>query len=246
MKLSALAIFMIVATVMLSGCTKESPAPLVDNRNGFYGRAGSAAPALSAARATPVAGNAELQVASVTTRELAPPAASASGNGLNRPRAAATETAQQTSMPANAPFHPGSAPLQDSAAHQAWEWPVRGQIRQNFGAQERGTVNDGVVIAAPLGAAVHAAQSGEVAYAGHEVRNFGNMIIIRHANGMLSAYSNLQDFTVTKGQQVRAGQVIAHVGQSGNAKSPQLHFALRDGDHAVDPLSRLPAAQAAL
>jgi murein DD-endopeptidase MepM/ murein hydrolase activator NlpD len=126
-------------------------------------------------------------------------------------------------------------------------WPVRGHIVESYGAGPDGTHNDGINIAAPRGAAVQAADAGVVAYAGNELRGYGNLILIKHANGWISAYAHCDLVLVKSGQKVTRGQVIARVGSTGNVTEPQLHFELRRGKHAVDPreyLSPLPTAAA--
>ena len=87
----------------------------------------------------------------------------------------------------------------------------------------------------PEGTAVKAAESGVVAYAGSEIKGFGNLVLIRHPNGFVSAYANNGSLDVHRGEQVKRGQTIATSGQSGNVASPQLHFELRKGSTPVDP-----------
>ncbi len=121
-----------------------------------------------------------------------------------------------------------------------WQWPVHGTVTQPFGPQREGVANQGITIAAAEGTPIHAAQAGEVAFVGQNVRDYGNMVILRHGDGTLSAYSNARDVLVKKGEKVVGGSVIATVGKSGSAKAPQLHFAVREGEQAIDPLSKLP------
>ena len=118
-------------------------------------------------------------------------------------------------------------------------WPVNGKVVLPFGAKDGGTHNDGINIAAPLGTPVRAADSGVVVYAGNELRGFGNLLLVRHADGWVSAYAHCDALLVKRGDQVKRGQVIGRVGQSGNVTAPQLHFELRRGAEAVDPLSEL-------
>ena len=99
--------------------------------------------------------------------------------------------------------------------------------------------NDGINISLPEGTSVKAAESGVVAYAGSELKGYGNLILIRHPNGFVSAYANNGDIEVKRGETVKRGQVIAKSGQSGNVNSPQLHFELRKGATPVDPTSYL-------
>ena len=112
-----------------------------------------------------------------------------------------------------------------------FRWPAHGRIIQGFKAGG----NDGINIAVPEGTSVKAAESGVVAYAGSEIKGFGNLVLIRHPNGYVSAYANNGDIEVKRGEQVKRGQTIAKSGQSGNVASPQLHFELRKGSTPVDP-----------
>jgi murein DD-endopeptidase MepM/ murein hydrolase activator NlpD len=82
---------------------------------------------------------------------------------------------------------------------------------------------------------VKAAESGVVAYAGSEIKGFGNLVLIRHPNGFVTAYANNGSLDVKRGEQVKRGQTIAMSGQSGNVSSPQLHFEVRKGSTPVDP-----------
>jgi murein DD-endopeptidase MepM/ murein hydrolase activator NlpD len=120
-------------------------------------------------------------------------------------------------------------------------WPIEGEIVSPFGAKKGGLHNDGVNIAAPAGAEVVAAENGVVAYAGNELRGFGNLLIIRHADGWVTAYAHNDKLLVKQGEKVKRGQPIATVGNSGNVSSPQLHFEIRKGTDPVDPLGHLAA-----
>jgi murein DD-endopeptidase MepM/ murein hydrolase activator NlpD len=126
-------------------------------------------------------------------------------------------------------------------------WPVRGRVIEGYGAGPDGTHNDGINIAAPRGAAVEATDGGIVAYTGNELRGYGNLILIKHPNGFISAYAHCDLVLVKTGQKVARGQVIARVGATGNVGEPQLHFELRRGKKPVDPsdyLAPLPTAAA--
>jgi murein DD-endopeptidase MepM/ murein hydrolase activator NlpD len=116
-----------------------------------------------------------------------------------------------------------------------FRWPARGRIIQ--GVKSGG--NDGINISVPEGTSVRAAENGTVAYAGSELKGYGNLVLIRHPNGFVSAYANNGELNVKRGDVVKRGQVIAKSGQSGNVSSPQLHFELRKGSTPVDPTSYL-------
>jgi len=114
-------------------------------------------------------------------------------------------------------------------------WPVRGRVLAGYGATKEGGQNAGINIAAARGAPVRAVESGTVAYAGNEIRGYGNLVLVKHPNGLISAYAHLDSITVKRGDTVKGGQVIAKVGDTGGVSQPQLHFELRRGKKAVDP-----------
>ena len=114
-------------------------------------------------------------------------------------------------------------------------WPVQGKVVAGFGAQGKGYHNDGINISAPRGAEVRAADNGVVAYAGNELRGFGNLLLIKHSGGWVTAYAHNDKLLVKRGQKVRRGQIISKVGSTGAVSRPQLHFELRKRNKAVDP-----------
>jgi len=117
-----------------------------------------------------------------------------------------------------------------------FRWPARGRVIAGFGANGG---NEGINIAVPEGTPVKAAEAGTVTYAGSEVKGYGNLVLIRHENGFVSAYAHNGSLNVKRGEQVKRGQVIATSGQTGNVTSPQLHFEIRKGATPVDPLKHL-------
>ena len=114
----------------------------------------------------------------------------------------------------------------------------------HFGSKGRGLRNDGVNIAAPRGTPVRAVENGIVVYSGNALLGFGNMVLLRHDNGLMTAYAHNEMVSVSRGDTVRRGQMIATVGSSGNVSAPQLHFEIRKGKRAIDPLKFLPALSA--
>jgi murein DD-endopeptidase MepM/ murein hydrolase activator NlpD len=114
-------------------------------------------------------------------------------------------------------------------------WPVKGRVIGEFGQRSDGTHNDGINLAVPLGSEVHAAEGGVVAYAGSELKGYGNLILIRHDNGWVTAYAHNDEMMVKRGDKVHRGQVIAKAGKTGTVDQPQLHFELRQGAKPVDP-----------
>ncbi len=126
-----------------------------------------------------------------------------------------------------------------SATGTEFRWPVRGRIIAGFGTKPNGEKNDGINLAVPEGTAVKAAEAGTVIYAGNELEGYGNLVLIRHADGWVSAYANNKDLTVTRGEKVHRGETIAHAGMTGSVSSPQVHFELRKGAKPVNPLNYL-------
>jgi len=185
------------------------------------------------------------QVASATSEPLVSPArpvvpqkvAAIEPQPL-KPAPAAT----QTVAPAPAPQpEAAKAPVQEpeqtaSLSASNFRWPARGRVIAGFGANGG---NEGINIAVPEGTPVKAAEAGTVTYAGSEVKGYGNLVLIRHDNGFVTAYAHNSSLNVKRGEQVKRGQVIATAGQTGNVTSPQLHFEIRKGATPVDPIKHL-------
>ncbi|WP_246164177.1 LysM peptidoglycan-binding domain-containing M23 family metallopeptidase [Blastochloris sulfoviridis] len=121
----------------------------------------------------------------------------------------------------------------------AFRWPVRGRVIANYGTKPGGEKNDGINIAVPEGATIKAAEDGVVAYAGSELKGYGNLVLIRHSDGWVTAYAHNSEVMVKRGDSVKRGQSIARAGQSGSVTSPQLHFEVRRGSNPVDPVPLL-------
>jgi len=121
-------------------------------------------------------------------------------------------------------------------------WPVHGRVIASYGVSANGIHNDGINIAARAGTAVVAADAGVIAYAGNELRGYGNLVLIKHANGWMTAYAHNSSVLVKRGEPVKRGQTIARVGATGTVSSPQLHFEIRRGTRALDPSEYLPAS----
>jgi murein DD-endopeptidase MepM/ murein hydrolase activator NlpD len=124
----------------------------------------------------------------------------------------------------------------EAAASPRFRWPVTGRIIAPFGVKSDGAHNDGINIAVPQGTEIHAVEGGRVAYAGNELKGYGNLILIRHDNGWVSAYAHTDAILVKHDEVIQRGQVIARAGRSGDVEQPQLHFELRQGSKPVDPL----------
>ncbi len=126
-------------------------------------------------------------------------------------------------------------PAPDPMSGNSFRWPVKGRVVAEFGAQPNGGHNDGIDMAVPQGTSVMAAENGVVAYAGNELKGYGNLVLVRHANNWVSAYANNEEIMVKRGDKVRRGQVIAKAGATGSVSQPQVHFELRKGSRPVDP-----------
>jgi murein DD-endopeptidase MepM/ murein hydrolase activator NlpD len=142
---------------------------------------------------------------------------------------------QAAPQPVTAPG-PAVLPEPPARAGSKFIWPVDGTLLSGFGPKADGMHNDGINIGAPEGAPVKAAENGVVAYAGHELRGFGILILIKHQDDYVTAYAHNEQVLVKRGDIVRRGETIARVGSSGSVDSPQLHFEIRKGSRAIDPL----------
>jgi len=137
-----------------------------------------------------------------------------------------------------APEKPAPAPKPEAAVAKKpatdFEWPVEGKIIQAFGTNEGGQRNDGINISADAGTPIHAAANGTVTYASN-LKGYGNLVLIKHHNGYITAYAHAEKLLVSAGDRVDRGDVIGYAGRSGDVGSPQLHFEIRKGTTPVDP-----------
>ncbi len=166
------------------------------------------------------------------------PATQARSN--SRPAAAAKKLVRRKATPPKRTARavaPAPRPL--AGGRGKFRWPVRGRILSQFGPRKDGTHNDGINLAVPQGTSVKAAEDGIVAYAGNELKGYGNLILIRHANQWVSAYAHNAEILVKRGDRVKRGQIIAKAGKTGQVSIPQLHFELRKGSKPVNPLAYL-------
>jgi murein DD-endopeptidase MepM/ murein hydrolase activator NlpD len=190
------------------------------------------------------------QAAAATTPTQPPPTAKGLPDivPLDPPAAAFAPPPTPARNPTAALPPPGE-PVPTAAAEAPggrFPWPVHGRILANYGSANGGTRNEGINIAAPLGTPVRSIDGGTVAYVGNEVKGYGNLVLVKHANGWISAYAHLDDVMVKKGDTVSPGDVIGKVGDTGGVGEPQLHFELRRGKKPVDPKEFLgPAGSAA-
>jgi murein DD-endopeptidase MepM/ murein hydrolase activator NlpD len=139
----------------------------------------------------------------------------------------------------------GQLPTPDPMSGASFRWPVKGRVISQFGTRPDGGHNDGIDLAVPQGTAVKAAENGIVAYAGSELKGYGNLVLVRHANNWVSAYAHNEEILVKRGDKVTRGQIIAKAGASGAVSQPLVHFELRKGSRPVDPTKYMSDATAA-
>ena len=153
----------------------------------------------------------------------------------------ARAAAEKPAVPANSQVaaKPTEPVNTASTEGSGFRWPVRGRIISGFGKKPNGERNDGIDLAVPEGTSVKAAESGVVIYAGNELKSYGNLVLVRHENGWVSAYAHNKELLVKRGDQVQRGQVISLAGRTGGVDSPQVHFELRKGATPVDPMQHL-------
>jgi murein DD-endopeptidase MepM/ murein hydrolase activator NlpD len=168
--------------------------------------------------------------------------------------APATKMAAAGGPPQSARLAQATATVEDAAvatpvkateatgALPTFRWPVRGKVITSYGAKTNGKSNDGINLAVPEGTPVKAAEDGVVAYSGNELKGYGNLVLVRHSNGYVTAYAHASELMVKRGDTIKRGQTIAKSGQSGEVGSPQLHFEIRKGSSPVDPLQFLNGA----
>jgi murein DD-endopeptidase MepM/ murein hydrolase activator NlpD len=183
-------------------------------------------------------------VAGAAVQPVAPPPAATKMAAAGGPPQAA-RLAQATSNVAEEKPVVEAASVKSSEATGAlptFRWPVRGKVITSYGAKTNGKSNDGINLAVPEGTPVKAAEDGVVAYSGNELKGYGNLVLVRHSNGYVTAYAHASELMVKRGDTIKRGQIIAKSGQSGEVGSPQLHFEIRKGSSPVDPLQFLNGA----
>ena len=155
-------------------------------------------------------------------------------------RATMTDAAPSAAQgPAGSEVASAAGAVAGASSTLNFRWPATGRVLAKFGPRADGTHNDGIDIAVPLGAEVVAAESGVVAYAGNELKGFGNLVLIRHEGGWVTAYAHNDELLVARGDRIRRGQAIAKAGKTGNVDQPTLHFEVRQGSKPVDPMPML-------
>jgi murein DD-endopeptidase MepM/ murein hydrolase activator NlpD len=225
---------MTMLVLLASGCTQD-PAEVSYKGDEFYGRVHEGAldspnhetfpensPRIKEGYARPVE---QAKVQSVGVSDLSPPT----------PQAGAQQVASIQPSPYT------NQQRSQTTGNGQFIWPVAdGKIVSHFGPKAGGRSNDGINIAVAEGEPIWAAAGGAVVYAGSDLKGYGNMIIVRHTNGWMTAYAHARSLAVKKGDAVKQGDIIAYVGMTGGVPSPQLHFAIRSGRTPVDPELYLP------
>jgi murein DD-endopeptidase MepM/ murein hydrolase activator NlpD len=196
-------------------------------------RVAAAQPSQQAQPAQPVQPAPRVAVKQERIAPAAPPAAAPSPKVAQAAPApaAGANVVTPAADPLPEPKSTGSA----GNAAASFRWPVHGRISEGFGAKQNGGQNDGINITVPQGTPIKAAEDGVVAYAGSELKGYGNLVLVRHSNGFVTAYAHASELNVKKGETVKRGQVIGKAGATGNVTSPQLHFEVRKGATPVDP-----------
>jgi len=177
--------------------------------------------------------------------ETVTPAASAATLATPTSPISPPAAAQPVSLPMPQPLAPPDDDEPAARPGRGFLWPVRGSVISDYGAKPGGLQNDGINIAAPRGAAIRAAEAGSVVYAGNELRGFGNLLLVRHRDGWITAYAHADEILVKRGDTVLRGQTIARVGSTGGVSSPQLHFEVRRGSRPLNPRDYLGPQTAA-
>ncbi|HTT97963.1 MAG TPA: M23 family metallopeptidase [Rhizomicrobium sp.] len=219
-----------LAAISLSACTESPRTQLSWNveDHTYYGPRSVKLPPVEQHRLAPV----QQQQASNNTYYAPKP----------KPRATPGWYTASNPQPAQpAPRAVSYEPQQTADSSVHFQWPVNGHVILNYGAADNGERNDGINIAAAQGAPVRAAASGTVSYCGNELKGYGNLVLIKHDNGYITAYAHVDSFVVNRSDRVLAGQVIAYAGATGDVTTPQLHFEIRGSNQRpVDPAALLP------
>ena len=245
---------LLAAAGALAACARNAPPAPVEYRTGAMAgptQMASARPASARPAPTPAfrpAANVAPAPPALPRGEVvaAPLAAPVAAAPLPAPTAAPAPTAPLSPPPAApvqaavaTPAIPVALPTPPRRSSGRFAWPAQGPIISPFGSKPGGLQNDGINIALPKGAPVRAAENGVVAYSGNEIRGFGNLLLIKHDGGWMSAYGHNDQLLVKQGDKVKRGQLIAKAGATGSVATPQLHFELRKAGGAVDPLRHL-------
>jgi len=216
-----------LGAILLSGCMPDSPRTVFDwGVNDKVHRTAASAPARTYAYKDKDARSADGQPTAIT------------------PKAAPTR-AVVTSQPL-APVNSTNQALPPVNGGPVFAWPVNGPLISDFGTTANGGKNDGINIAANKDTPIRASAAGTVTYAGDELKNYGNLVLVKHAGGYTTAYAHADRLIVARGDFVTRGQVIGYVGQTGDVSKPQLHFEIRSATTPINPHAYLAATTASV
>src|SRR4051794_10229428 len=214
----------------------------VGDRMAIPGQAAAPRLAMPGQQPTPVAQPAPRVAAKPQTPAPQSPTIQQPAPKMAQAKPAQPQVAQKEPAPTANIVAPAADPLPEPAqtgttggSNTSFRWPVKGKVIQGFGPKQGGGQNDGINVAVPEGTPIKAAEDGVVAYAGSELKGYGNLVLVRHSNGFVTAYAHASELSVKKGDTIKRGQVIGKAGQTGNVASPQLHFEVRKGATPVDP-----------
>jgi len=157
---------------------------------------------------------------------------------------ASTSKSPTTRQPSKSTGRTVAMPTPPPRSGAGFDWPLSGKIASRFGPREGGMHNDGINILAALGTPVKAADAGIVVYASNALEGYGNLLLVKHAGGWITAYAHNERLLVRPGQKVKRGEIVARVGSTGGVAVPQLHFEIRKGRQALNPLRYLTGAEA--
>jgi murein DD-endopeptidase MepM/ murein hydrolase activator NlpD len=216
------------ASVLLTGCMPEDSRTALD----WYPAADPLPPTHVAAYAPP-------RSAADTHKTLAPVKTAALDCPVPRGEPGKPAWYTASNLPPPAPVTQPATYTPAPGGTLAFAWPLSGPVVSDFGTSGSGERNDGINIAVPAGTPIHAAAAGEISYAGNELRSYGNLVLIKHNDGYVTAYAHAERLIVNRGDFVTRGQIIGYAGQTGDVTSPQLHFEIRKGVTPVNPRTML-------
>ena len=247
--LRSLALAVLVSAALLAGCASKTRAPITDLSDGQAGSSQAATGAMytvqpgdtlykiatannmdvgELARLNNIGNSNVLRVGQQLRLDSAGPAPAAP--------APAPDSGTATPLPVTpvTPVEPTATARASDSNLISWGWPASGDIIQSFNTNTKG-----IDISGTIGNPIYAAADGNVMYAGNGVRGLGNLILLGHGNGFVTAYAHNDQLLVKTGQQVKKGDKIAALGQT-DTSSPRLHFEIRRRGTPVNPLSYLP------
>lgn len=205
---------------------------------------GASAPTTQVASTAPVTAAPQAaepqQTASVEPQPAAATTEVASNGGATQPAGYTAPTSGEAAVDIKKTVEVEQAAIApESTGIDKLRWPVRGHILTGFGAQDGDVRNDGIDISVPAGSDVKAAENGVVIYAGSGLKEYGNTVLIRHDDGLVTVYGHASEIKVSRGDTVQRGQVIALSGMTGEATQPKLHFEVRENATPVNPTNFL-------